>query len=146
MNDADFMKLAIEEAKKCKSVQSAFNVGAILVTNDKIVAGYSRELEGNTHAEQCCLLKVNGEVGSLPHSTSVLYTTMEPCGERLSGKMCCAQLIITGGIKRVVYGCKEPGNFINTTKGLKLLIDAGIEVVHLEELESECQLLNRHFK
>jgi pyrimidine deaminase RibD-like protein len=68
--DLDYMKLAILEANKCTPVETAFNVGAILISSSgeilstgfnppRITQGYSRELPGNTHAEQCCLLKLS---------------------------------------------------------------------------------------
>ncbi|KAF9968342.1 hypothetical protein BGZ70_004739 [Mortierella alpina] len=68
-----FMKLAIEQANLSIPVPSGYCVGAVLVQEThpdpdsdlpqldrfKVVAtGYSRELPGNTHAEECCLIKL----------------------------------------------------------------------------------------
>lgn len=78
------MDLAILEARKCVSVSTAYNVGAILLLSNKnIITGYSRELIGNTHAEQCCIMKAVGQ----DLTNSIMYTTMEPCNERLSGNV-----------------------------------------------------------
>ena len=53
-----FMKMAIEEAEKCGETQTQFNVGCVLVHNGQVIStGHSRELPGNTHAEQCALEK-----------------------------------------------------------------------------------------
>lgn len=86
-----WMQLAIMEANKCESVKTAYNVGAILIDNPlnlnpKTISGYSREIPGNTHAEQCCLIKLNKDE-ILINEFTTLYTTMEPCNERLSGNV-----------------------------------------------------------
>jgi pyrimidine deaminase RibD-like protein len=144
--DEDFMKLAIEEAKKCISVQSAFNVGAVLTRNGEILAkGYSRELEGNTHAEECCFLKFIAADRLIPPD-SVIYTTMEPCGKRLSGKKSCAEHIIHHNIKKVVQGVKEPITFVGDSIGTNLLRDAGVKVVYLDGFQQECLAVNSHLK
>lgn len=82
------MALAIEQALKCTSVTTAYNVGAVIVINPEdpdtpFYTGFSRELPGNTHAEQCSIMKCNTAVSA----STVLYTTMEPCNERLSGNV-----------------------------------------------------------
>ena len=56
----------------------------------------------------------------------------EPCGERLSGKKCCAELIKKAGIKRVVQGIKEPTNFIKNSAGTLILLDVGVAVEYLK--------------
>lgn len=68
-----------------------------------------------------------GEV--LPRNT-VLYTTMEPCNERLSGNRTCVERILrlNGAIKCVYVGIKEPEKFIGENKGRKRLEDAGVVV------------------
>ena len=137
----EFMRIAIQEAKKCRAVKSAFNVGAVLVQRGEIVAtGYSREMPGNTHAEECCLLKIDD------FEDCVLYSTMEPCGQRLSGKECCANLIIKKGIKKVVYAVKEPETFVGKSKGVLILSSNGIEVVQEqdEQLLADTLELNSH--
>jgi pyrimidine deaminase RibD-like protein len=146
MNERDFMKLAIEEAKRCIPVESAFNVGAVLTSNGQILAkGYSRELPGNTHAEECCFLKLIAANQSIPPD-SVIYTTMEPCGKRLSGKKSCAEHIIHHNIKRVVQGVKEPVTFVGDSIGTKLLRDGGVKVVYLDGFQQECLAVNSHLK
>jgi pyrimidine deaminase RibD-like protein len=73
--DKYFMEMAIECANKCVPVESAFNVGAVLVDSNGVVlsTGYSRELPGNTHAEECCLLKLSN-LESARNCT--IYSTM----------------------------------------------------------------------
>ncbi|KAI8897655.1 cytidine deaminase-like protein [Globomyces pollinis-pini] len=140
--DQQMMLEAIEEAKKCVSVTGAFNVGAILTKNNVILTrGYSRELPGNTHAEECCLLKLSNLETA---RGCVIYSTMEPCGERLSKSTCCAELILHAGIIRVVQGVKEPNTFIRNSVGTQLMIDGGIKVEYLPGFEDECLKVNQH--
>lgn len=96
----ELMKIAIRQAQKCQHVSTAFSVGAVLASASGciITLGYSRELPGNTHAEECCLLKLSS-LDSARGAT--MYSTMEPCGERLSGSTPCATRLKECGIARV---------------------------------------------
>jgi pyrimidine deaminase RibD-like protein len=69
---------------------------------------------------------------------------MEPCGERLSGNTPCALNLREGKIKRVVIGFKEPDTFISATSGIKVLIEAELQIDYCEELREECLALNNH--
>lgn len=136
-----FMELALEEARKCEGTTTAFSVGALLVKDGKILStGYSRELPGNTHAEQCALEKYfakNNGVREVPEGTE-LYTTMEPCSERLSGNLPCVDRILEAGtIKTVFVGVLEPDTFVSNNTGKKKLTDAGIEYIHIPGYEKE---------
>ncbi|KAK9374567.1 cytidine deaminase-like protein [Lipomyces chichibuensis] len=147
--DLIYMALALEEAKKCVPTPTAFCVGAVIVlpkdaqgnTTDKdiiISTGYSRELPGNTHAEQCSLDKLADNTRPPPKS-AVIYTTMEPCSERLSGNVPCVDRIIGSGIfKSVKVGVIEPDTFIRNNVGKQKLDAAGIQYVLVSGLEKEC--------
>ncbi|KAJ2758822.1 DRAP deaminase, partial [Coemansia nantahalensis] len=91
--DVALMRAAIECAKKCASVDSAYNVGAVIADaeGEVLSTGYSRQLPGNTHAEQCALEALGAleERGMLASAGAALYTTMEPCSKRLSGNAPC---------------------------------------------------------
>lgn len=136
-----YMELAIGEAKKCEGTTTAFSVGAVLVKDEKVLeTGYSRELPGNTHAEQCALEKYfekNGGVREVPEGT-VIYTTMEPCSERLSGNLPCVDRILGTTIKSVFVGVVEPETFVANNTGRKKLTDEGIEYIHIPGYEDEC--------
>jgi pyrimidine deaminase RibD-like protein len=137
--DKEFMRLAIQEANRCIPSEGAFSVGAVLVLQGDILAtGYSREIEGNTHAEECCFLKVSECRGA------TIYTTMEPCGQRLSGKTSCAQRILDAGIHRVVQGIQEPPNFVGQSIGTKILLEGGVQVDYLPGFEEACLAPNLH--
>lgn len=125
-----FMEFALIHAKKSRPAANKFCVGAVLVDATKgrvISTGYSLEYPqdykgdpGTTHAEQCCFIKIADEHNLpeerihevLPTDTS-LYTTMEPCNERLSGNMTCVTRILRlkSAIKTVYVGIREPGAF-----------------------------------
>ncbi len=105
---------------------------------------YCKSDTGNTHAEECCLLKLQN-VPSLDFSLVTMYTTMEPCSKRLSGKASCTSLIIDSGIKHVVIGIPEPDKFVKC-EGVALLREAGVRVerIHEEHLVSACRKVNMH--
>jgi pyrimidine deaminase RibD-like protein len=147
-----YMRLALDQAQESPPKPSNYRVGALLVDADTgtiLSRGYTLECEGNTHAEQCCLLKYAKEhdlpeerVGeALPPNTAI-YTTMEPCNLRLSGNLPCADRIIrttgTDGqkrIKKVYLGVKEPEKFVGENEGRKKLEEHGIECIHVPGLE-----------
>lgn len=120
-----WMLAALSEADHCESVPTAFSVGCVIAVGAAqlgepeaalsrqalleplpLSTGYSRELPGNTHAEECALEKLvrhcahtPGEQGSGADAASrtplelIMYTTMEPCSERLSGNTPCVDRI-----------------------------------------------------
>lgn len=133
----DHLRHALTLARQCVPTPTAFCVGAVLVspTGAVLSTGYSRELPGNTHAEQCALEKLLPEK---PPAGSVLYTTMEPCSERLSGNQPCLYRILeVGGITTVVVGVKEPETFIKENVAEKVLRESGVAYVHVPGLEKE---------
>lgn len=135
-----FMELALECAKKCGETQTQFNVGAALVLNGEVLeTGHSRELPGNTHAEQCALEKYFERTGEtdVPEGTE-LYTTMEPCSLRLSGNLPCVDRILKTKIKTCFVGVVEPDTFVKNNTGLQKLTDAGVDYIHIPGYEEEC--------
>ncbi|KAF8445389.1 cytidine deaminase-like protein [Terfezia claveryi] len=149
----EYMSFALVQARKCEVTLTAFCVGAIIVedsTNTVIATGYSRELPGNTHAEQNCLTKLLSETTAARADTKYsLYTTMEPCSERLSGNIPCTDSIIRynnsserkerglGRVEAVYVGVKEPGDFITNNVGQDKLLANGVGYIHISGLEEE---------
>ncbi|MGN0031029.1 MAG: bifunctional diaminohydroxyphosphoribosylaminopyrimidine deaminase/5-amino-6-(5-phosphoribosylamino)uracil reductase RibD [Candidatus Gastranaerophilaceae bacterium] len=112
-------------------------VGCVVVNpqGQIISEGYHKKY-GENHAERDALLKLDDAKGC------TLVVNLEPCSHY--GKTPpCADLIIEKGIKRVVYGMKDP-NPIVSGNGLKKLSEAGIELVG-PVLEDECKQLNEVF-
>jgi len=153
----DYMRLALEEARKSPPKPTNYCVGAVLVSPSSpepiLATGYTLELPGNTHAEQCCLGKLarsmnisEEHVGSIMPDDTVLYTTMEPCDFRLSGNLPCTERVLltrntlsTGhkGIQTVYIGVNEPEKFVGENKGRRKLEDAGVQVIHVQGLEDD---------
>lgn len=117
-------------------------------TNQILSTGYTLELPGNTHAEQCCLDKYCAtkeipveEIGNVLPTNTVLYTTMEPCDRRASCNVPCTERIlrtksgINGGIKTVYLGVKEPEIFVGVNTGRTKLQEGGITCIHVTGLE-----------
>lgn len=147
-----YMRLALAEAKKSPPKPTNFCVGAVLVDESDgsiLATGYTLELEGNTHAEQCALQKFASahnlseeRVGEVLPEHVVIYTTMEPCGVRLSGNLPCVDRILRTksagkGIRKVYLGVKEPEKFVGENVGRAKLEEQGIECVHVPGLEED---------
>lgn len=112
-------------------------VGALLVRDKMIIsdgfngtpAGFENvceDADGITkpyvlHAEANAITKVARSNNSSQGST--LYVTASPCVE-------CAKLIIQAGIRRVVFN-----ELYRLADGIDLLRRAGIEVVHMPDLD-----------
>ncbi|KAH6605654.1 hypothetical protein Trco_004807 [Trichoderma cornu-damae] len=143
------MRRALELAAKSPLRPTNFRVGAILLRlEDGHVSaeGYTLELPGNTHAEECCLLKLAEEhstteedLAAAVKSPHALYTTVEPCFKRLSGKLPCVERILRqkAWIKRVYVGVLEPETFVGKNPGRQLLEDGGVQVHYVPGLEEE---------
>ena len=154
-----YLQQALSEARNSPPKPSNFRVGCVIVSNRDpsspvvLSTGYTLELPGNTHAEQSALLKLaainSTDESGLPEVftaelNATLYTTLEPCGKRLSGNLPCVQRIIAtrqgssqGGIRKVIFGAKEPGTFVQDSQSCRLLTEAGIEWEYIPALEAE---------
>jgi diaminohydroxyphosphoribosylaminopyrimidine deaminase/5-amino-6-(5-phosphoribosylamino)uracil reductase len=134
-----FMHKAIVEARKGTGLTTPNPaVGALLVSENRVVArGYHRQA-GADHAEIDCLRKISDPIS--PDST--LYVTLEPCSTR--GRTApCADYIIRRGVRRVVIGAVDP-NPKHCGRAIELLRQAGIDVT-AGILEAECTQLNEAF-
>jgi len=159
-----FMKIALDEANKCIPTTTAFCVGCVIVVpvrsatgvEEKVLlsTGYSRELEGNTHAEANALAKArnltpaelgkffpegipsDGGVGGLLKEADI-YITLEPCSIRTSGLPACADALVGAQVRGCYIGVAEPDDFV-VCEGADKLKGGGVEVVWLKSLEREC--------
>ena len=197
--DDALLELCCDQALKCESAERAYNVGAVAVSAGGAIlaTGYSRELPGNTHAEETALIKIgvrakrdtaaaeaevsaehivddesgesdaeetevdyreawrdhpeasSGPSVSGPPATPTLppaleddsegdiargeavgctmYTSMEPCSKRLSGRRGCTSRCLAARVARVVVGVREPDNFVTCTGDAELRA-AGVRV------------------
>lgn len=149
-----YLTHALSLARLSPPKPTNFCVGALLLdptTNNILSTGYTLELPGNTHAEQCCLLKLalqhgvsEERVGQVLPQGTVLYTTMEPCNKRSVGNLPCVERILRTrrvdgklAISKVYVGVKEPETFVGQNEGRGKLEGSGVEVVLVEGLEEE---------
>lgn len=117
--DLRWLREAIELSRRCLPSETAFSVGAVLVSDagDVIATGYSRELDPKDHAEEVALARAADDP-RLARST--LYSSLEPCLSRASRPRSCAELIVAAGIPRVVIAWLEPPLFTAGGGGARL--------------------------
>jgi len=143
------MRKALALARKCRPIPTAFCVGCVVTktgTSAVIASGYSRELEGNTHAEECALRKLLlGQDGKVPTGDLDLYTTMEPCSLRLSGNSPCTDRILAFNralapscrIANIYLAVVEPSDFVNCD-GINRLHAAGLSISQVQGFQDVC--------
>jgi pyrimidine deaminase RibD-like protein len=133
--DNYWMQQAIELSKQCPATDKAYSVGSVIVTKEGacISSGFSREYD-NVHAEEAAIKKIISKDHDL--SVCTLYSTMEPCSERLSGATSCVQHILESGIRRVCFALREPPLFVQCT-GKEDLQRANIEVYEMHQWANE---------
>jgi len=162
-----YLRQALDLARKSPPKPSNFCVGAILVSYplnsspEVLSTGYTLQLPGNTHAEQCALSNLASshsisetQIKSIltPGMNVFLYTTLEPCSRRLSGNTSCVQRIMAtrdsssgalGGIRKVIFGAKEPGTFVRDSESCRMMTDAGIDWEYVDGLQDEILSVSR---
>jgi diaminohydroxyphosphoribosylaminopyrimidine deaminase/5-amino-6-(5-phosphoribosylamino)uracil reductase len=113
-------------------------VGAVLVRDGDLIAEGWHAAFGASHAERHLLENFEQKISS----SDVLFVNLEPCCHH--GKTPpCTDIIIERGIRRVVYGMRDPDPRV-AGKGIDILRAAGIDVIGPVERAS-CEWLNRGF-
>ena len=96
-----FMKKAIEEAKKGIAIRDGGPFGAVIVKNNKIIAfGHNKVISSNdptAHAEIVAIREASSILQRFDLSDCELYTTCEPCPM-------CYSAIHWAKITKVYYG------------------------------------------
>lgn len=140
--DLRWLREAIELSRRCPPSETAFSVGAVLVSDagDVIATGYSRELDPKDHAEEVALARAADDP-RLARST--LYSSLEPCLSRASRPRSCAELIVAAGIPRVVIAWLEPPLFTAGGGGVRLR-SAGVTVDEIPWLAELARSANAH--
>lgn len=138
MDDLDYMRLALELAKKgCGWTSPNPMVGAVIVKDGRIIGqGYHHRC-GDLHAERDALAHCDASPAG-----STIYVTLEPCCHH-GRQPPCTDAIVKAGITRVVIGSSDPNPLV-AGKGLSILRKHGIEVTE-HVLEEECIGLNEVF-
>lgn len=139
MTDEEYMRLAIEEAKKAE-VLDEVPIGAIIVLEDDIIgaAHNLRETDQRSiaHAELLAIDEACKKIGSWRLEDATLYVTLEPCPM-------CAGAIVLSRVKRVVYGAADPkggcaGTLMNLLQEQRFNHQSDVVAGVLEE---ECSLM-----
>ncbi len=138
LTDEDYMKIALEEAKKGMGFTSPNPmVGAVIVKDGRILNKDHHHKYGEFHAERNALLNCGEDTRGAD-----IYVTLEPCCHH--GKTPpCTDIIIEKEIKRVFIGSSDPNPKV-AGKGEEILRSHGIEVKS-GILKEECDELNEPF-
>ncbi|WP_142936045.1 nucleoside deaminase [Balnearium lithotrophicum] len=144
MEDQEFLKKALEEAKKAYKFGEV-PIGALIVRNGQIISkAFNRKeflQDPTAHAEIIAIREASRKLNSWRLTDCTLYSTVEPC------VMCCGA-IIQSRIKRVVYSVPDP-KFGGVESLFRILSDKRNnhrpEVERIELLEAE-ELLKSFFK
>jgi pyrimidine deaminase RibD-like protein len=119
-------------------------VGVVVVKDGNVIAtGFRGETGKGDHGEFCALKKLNADVDNVDLSGCTVYTTLEPCTERKTGKTPCATRLISRKVARVVYGLADKDESVY---GHHSLVEAGIEVwLFPNDLMPELHSLNKEW-
>ena len=116
MTDADYMRLALDEAHRAADCGEV-PIGAVIVVGDEIVArGFNRPLgniDPTAHAEIVALREAATAIGNYRLGDAVVYVTLEPC-------LMCVGALVHARVREVVYGAAEPksGALASTIRAL----------------------------
>jgi diaminohydroxyphosphoribosylaminopyrimidine deaminase/5-amino-6-(5-phosphoribosylamino)uracil reductase len=145
-DDIRWLHQAIDLSRKCPPSPTAYSVGAVIVdaAGSEIASGYSRDTEPHIHAEESALSRLEPDDPRL--ATATIYSTLEPCTERRSGRRPCANLILAAGIPHVVIAWREPTLFVAECHGIERLREAGVTVLEIPELERAAKAANSHLR
>ncbi len=143
MYDEKFMKMAIEEARRC-ALEDEVPVGAVVVKGGEVIAssGNFKERENNAvcHAEVVALSRAAKKTGNWWLEGCEMYVTLEPCAM-------CAGAMVNSRIDALYFGAFDDksgacGSKVNLLE--KGLFNHDIEVSggHLAE---ECAALLADF-
>ncbi|WP_088071706.1 bifunctional diaminohydroxyphosphoribosylaminopyrimidine deaminase/5-amino-6-(5-phosphoribosylamino)uracil reductase RibD [Gottfriedia luciferensis] len=122
-NHEFYMNLALQNAKSMKG-QTDPNplVGSVIVNDNRIVGVGAHLKAGEPHAEIHALRMAGDKAKG-----GTIYVTLEPCSHHgRTGP--CAEAIVRAGLKKVVVATLDPNPLV-AGRGIKILEDAGIEVV-----------------
>jgi diaminohydroxyphosphoribosylaminopyrimidine deaminase/5-amino-6-(5-phosphoribosylamino)uracil reductase len=136
--DRKWMRRALELAASARGRTSPNPmVGAVIVTDGRVVGEGFHAYAGSDHAEVAALR----EAGSAA-AEGTLYVSLEPCCHH-GRTPPCADQIVSAGIRRVVAACEDPNPSVSG-RGIALLREAGV-TVEVGLLGEEATRLNEAF-
>jgi len=102
MNDADFMRLAIQAARQGVA-KGEMPFGACIVSNGQVIAVVHNSAKANmdttAHAEVQAIREANRRLKALELTGCAIYSTCEPCPM-------CFTACVWAKLRRIVYACR----------------------------------------
>lgn len=103
-NDAEFMRLALEEARAAAEA-GEIPIGAVMVCEGAVLARSGnrtiRDNDPTAHAEIVVIRETARVLRNYRLAGTALYVTLEPCAM-------CAGAIVQARVPRLVYGADDP--------------------------------------
>lgn len=142
MTDKEYLKLAVEQARKSVD-EGGFPAGAVVVKDDKILAeGVSlgwKLHDPTEHAETSAMRKACKTIGSSNLDGAILYESLECCNM-------CFSVANWAGISKIVYACRKTPEMVSKfyyegQVGNHMLNEQNnhkIEIVFVPDFEQEC--------
>ncbi len=126
MTDSDFMRAAIDEARRALS-RGDVPVGALVADAGGEILGVGANMKDNdptAHAEVRALRMAAERIGRWNLSGCTLYVTLEPCPM-------CAGACVNARVRRVVFGARDPragaaGSLYNILRDTRLNHRCGV--------------------
>jgi len=104
MNDEDFMRLALEEARTAATHEDV-PIGAVIVRDGEVIARAHNRREADAdptaHAELLALRFAAAVLHTWRLDDCSMYVTLEPCAM-------CAGALVLARVKRLVFGAVDP--------------------------------------
>ena len=104
MLDADLMRLALQEARRCAGWGDV-PIGAVVARGDEVLAAFGNERERRrdptAHAEVLALREAAAQLGAWRLDGCAIYVTLEPCAM-------CAGAMVLARVERLVFGAADP--------------------------------------
>ena len=139
-DDLRFLRMAVDESRKCVPCATSYCVGAVVVTSDgSVFTGRTHETSATHHAEQEAVAKALAAGARLRGAS--IYSSMEPCSKRASEPESCTELILRHGFAHVAFALYEPDCFVACRGALR---ESGVDVRHCPELAGEVRAANAH--
>ncbi len=150
MNDKQFLKLAIEQARESVE-QGGFPAGAVIVKDGKVIAkgiSIGNKLNDPTgHSETTSIREACKILKTTDLNGATLYASLEPC-------LMCFSVANWAGISKIVYGFKKTKAAIkkNYYEGLTNINEINqsnsrkIELVNILDFEPEILQLVKNWE
>ena len=141
MNDKDYLKLAVKQARKSVDL-GGFPAGAVIVKDGKVIAtGISVGFKNNDptgHAETSAIRQACQTLKTHDLSGAVMYESLECCNM-------CFSVAYWAGISKIIYACRKTPDMVKRfyyegNTGNKSINDSNnrkIELVFIPDFEEE---------